>query len=349
MHKKYRNNLPSRLFLSALGHMRSHARLPGHHSVRFLSKTIVLQLCLNIFLVVVLSLKIKFPNNEISFQRSDGCTVVIQAYNKNRFTLLQSILYPYETSEFVKHIIIKTNYSLTDFGYQLANMRKLKILKSDVLSLNNRFSIPHKFKRTCNIVADDDIFIEVQELFFIYQIWRKNQDKLVGPFVRLVSEESSIKRGQLNARNSTKLVYQDSSGEYNIVLTKLMFLHQTFLDHYLSKSMGKLRNVVDKFGNCEDIAINFSATMLHGSPLHVDASPNDFGDSRNSGPEYARLVASGIGARQNHWNTRQTCSNEIYGIIRRLPLIQTESFARFTGEHSLCWTGTEHVYCRNRP
>ncbi len=133
MHKKYRNNLPSRLFLWALGHIRSHARLPGHHSVRFLSRTILLQLCLNIFLVVVLSLKVKFPNNEMSFQRSDGCTVVIQAYNKNRFALLQSILHPYETSEFVKHIIIKTNYSFTDFAHQFANTRKLKIIKTDVL------------------------------------------------------------------------------------------------------------------------------------------------------------------------------------------------------------------------
>lgn len=330
--------------------MRTPARLHGR-AVKFLSKTVVLKLCLIIYLTVAVSRNIKFPNNEISSQRSDGCTVVLQAYNKNRFKLLQSILYPYETSEFVKHIIIKTNYSVSfDFPYQLANTRKLKILKTDVMSLNNRFAVPHKFRGTCNIIADDDISIEAQELLFIYQIWRKNQDKLVGPFVRLVSEESSIKRGQFNARNNAKkLVYRDSSEEYNIVLTKLMFLHQEFLDHYLSKSMGKLRNVVDKFGNCEDIAINFSATMLHGSPLHVDASPHDFGDSRNSGPEYARIVSSGIGARQNHWNTRQDCSNEIYGIIRKLPLIQIESFARFTGEYSLCWTGTEHVYCRNRP
>ncbi len=344
------SNSLGRIFLCALGHMSSPARLHGRHTVRFLSKTIVLQLCLNIFLVVMLSLKIKFPNSEMSFQRSDGCTVVIQAYNKNRFELLQSILYPYETSEFVKHIIIKTNYSISNFAYQFANIRKLEILKTDVLSLNNRFAIPPKFKSACNIVADDDIFIEAQELFFIYQVWRNNQDKLVGPFVRLVSEESSIKRSQLNARNNTmKLVYQDSSGEYNIVLTKLMFLHQTFLDHYLSKSMKILRNVVDKFGNCEDIAINFSATMIHGSPLHVDVRPNDFGDSRNYGPRYAGIVAGGIGARHNHWNARQICSNEIYHIIRKLPLIKIESFAKFAGEHSLCWTGTEHVYCRNRP
>ena len=127
------SNSLGRIFLCALGHMSSPARLHGRHTVRFLSRTILLQLCLNIFLVVVLSLKVKFPNNEMSFQRSDGCTVVIQAYNKNRFALLQSILHPYETSEFVKHIIIKTNYSFTDFAHQFANTRKLKIIKTDVL------------------------------------------------------------------------------------------------------------------------------------------------------------------------------------------------------------------------
>lgn len=328
--------------------MRSAAILHGRHTMGFLSKVVIFQLCLIIYLMFPPRMNTGFQNDKINSQESDGCTVVIQAYNKNRFVLLRQILYPYENAPFVKYIVIKTNYSITDLAVHLSKTRRLKILSTDILSLNSRFAIPYKFQSVCNIIADDDIFIEPQELSLIYQVWHRNQDKLVGPFVRLVSEDSSIQGDQLAASNTkNKLVYQDSSLEYNIVLTKLMILHNKFLEHYLSKGMGKLRSIVDKFRNCEDIAINFSATILHGSPMHVDANPGDLGDSRNSGRQFARFVAHGIGARQSHWDTRQVCSNELYHVLNRLPLIQTQTVTRFKGEHSLCWKGTERVYCRD--
>lgn len=283
--------------------------------------------------------------------RDDGCTVVIQAFNKNRMMFLNDILEPYMASAFVETVVIKTNYTSEEVASHIGSSShhtrggRVNILQTHDMSLNSRFVIPQKFQRKCVIIADDDVSIEVQDLFLMYQVWEQNQDKLVGPFVRLISDDPNLSRKDFSSEKT--LVYQDSSEAYNIVLTKLMFINKAYLDHYLSRCMTQIRKVVDELKNCEDIAINFSAALLSGLPLHVDISPSDLGDSRNSGNEYQSLVVNGIGAQKGHWETRQSCSNQIFKLLNVLPAVQNRSVMKFSGEHSLCWSGTRKIFCRN--
>jgi glucuronyl/N-acetylglucosaminyl transferase EXT2/alpha-1,4-N-acetylglucosaminyltransferase EXTL3 len=51
---------------------------------------------------------------------------------------------------------------------------------------------------------------------------------------------------------------------YNLVLSGLAFTHMSFLEYYHSDDqlIENLRSYVDRFSNCEDIALNFVASML---------------------------------------------------------------------------------------
>lgn len=79
------------------------------------------------------------------------------------------------------------------------------------------------------------------------QVWRENQQRIVGFFPRTHSY-------QLETRS---WIYTKNQHKYSIMLTKIMILATDYLYRYSCEMPAGVREYVDKGMNCEDIAMNF--------------------------------------------------------------------------------------------
>ena len=102
------------------------------------------------------------------------------------------------------------------------------------------------------------------------------------------------------------------------MITNLAFAHIRFLDYYSSEEpvMTKIRNFVDDHMNCEDIAMNYVATLLTGEePLLV------FGDS----PFVNMNPPNGISQHAGHFQTRSRCLDHFADLIGCFPLLEAST------------------------
>lgn len=274
--------------------------------------------------------------------RENYCDVIIEAFNEDRFPLLARIINQYRTCHCIKSVYLRTNFStrLTQRFLHDVHPSTYQLIVTQSDSLNERFRIPTRSTSSCVIIADDDILVSADDLTLLHQVWLDSPYSLVGPFSRKIS----------SLRNEpSALVYEDSSSEYNLILTKLLFVHKMYMERYHSKRFRDLRQIVDEFHNCEDIAINIVAALLNGHPLHVDVRPLDLGDSRNDNTDLYAIRRRGIGLLPNHWARRHECFRRMFRLYHHLPRLQTVSVNKFIGENSLCFHAGEKIPCRDIP
>jgi hypothetical protein len=79
------------------------------------------------------------------------------------------------------------------------------------------------------------------------QVWRENQQRIVGFFPRAHSYQLE----------SHSWIYTKNQRKYSIMLTKIMILATDYLYRYSCEMPAGVREYVDKGMNCEDIAMNF--------------------------------------------------------------------------------------------
>lgn len=154
-------------------------------------------------------------------------------------------------------------------------------------SLNNRFFAPGNLTE-CVYVCDDDMKITEEQLIRGFHIWRGHARRLVGFFPR---------------KWTTTAPYYSTRIEdgYNIVLTKGLYTHRYFLYMYVHLLPKRLKDIVDKWNNCEDILFNMMVTGYSGvAPLQalVEGSILDMGHD-------------GISRRGNHYSIRYKCVKEL--------------------------------------
>lgn len=286
-------------------------------------------------------------DKSLSWPQIDGkpseyyCDVIIEAFNIDRFPLLSRIIYQYRACHCIRSIYLRTNFSAKTTQAFLHDVHPstYEIVMTRSKSLNERFRRPTLSTSSCVIISDDDILVSVDDLLLLHEVWLSNPYSLVGPFSRKVS---------LSRVQGTDIVYEDSSSEYNLLLTKLLVVHKAYMDRYHSKSFRDLRSVVDQFQNCEDIAMNIVASLLNGYPIHVDIQPMDLGDSRND-KDLEVIKRNGLGMRTFHWAKRHECFQHIFRLYPHIPRLQNFSVVRFAGDHSLCHHAEEQILCRDIP
>lgn len=119
-------------------------------------------------------------------------------------------------------------------------------------SLNNRY-LAADLREDCVYICDDDIYLPEHSFRAGFEAWKQNPARLVGFYPRLwtaVPGAYSV----------------DISSGYNIVLTKGMFAHRSFLTAYSLFVPKRLADVVDEYMNCEDILFNMMAVGMTGLP-----------------------------------------------------------------------------------
>ena len=122
-------------------------------------------------------------------------------------------------------------------------------------SLNNRF-LPYSNIQTEAILSlDDDTHLRRDEIEFAFRTWREHRDQIVGfP-------------GRFHAWDDNGWSYNsNNSCELSMVLTGAAFFHKQYSYLYTYWQPQEVRDLVDEYLNCEDIALNFLVSHITRKP-----------------------------------------------------------------------------------
>jgi len=230
-----------------------------------------------------------------------GCTVLLNVYERRE--LAAALALHYASIPFVRAVLITwsgdaaCSESIMRYLSNWHQRAKIKFvhIRDD---LNERFSAVSHTNTDCNIVADDDIFVEEDHIRTVYEAWTRQPTRLVGIFPRDVSTMDGV------------LQYRSKPiGRYSIILTKFMLVNRMYLLAYTRMLPEGARDYVTSKKNCEDIALNFLVSYLTGlQPLHVSIPKHDYGGLK------------GIYTRPGHFSTRHTCVSAFSEIFNHTSL-----------------------------
>lgn len=202
---------------------------------------------------------------------------------------------------------------------------RLTVLTYPNSSLNNRFAVPPGVPTESICILDDDLQLTTKDLLLAYQVWKEHRNRIVGFFPRAIRDQNEI----LKYTSATE-------AGYHIILTKIFFLHVSYLELYTKE--GGMKAVVDQFHNCEDIAMNLFVSSVSGlGPLHIQTKVRDLGDSRNYyvNEEILNVSLVGLGNRPSHKGERDACVEKLVAIAGA-PHTTVYSIIPSSPEISLC-------------
>ncbi|XP_063696402.1 exostosin-3 [Culicoides brevitarsis] len=174
-------------------------------------------------------------------------------------------------------------------------------------SLNNRF-LPYDVIETEAILSvDDDAHLRHDEILFGFRVWRENRDRVVGFPGRFHAWDSNSH----NAWNYNS----NYSCELSMVLTGAAFLHKYYAYLYTYWLPQAIRDKVDEFMNCEDIAMNFLVSHFTRKPPVKVTSRWTF---RCPGCPVS------LSEDDSHFQERHKCINFFTKVFGYTPLLNTQ-------------------------
>ncbi|KAF5227136.1 hypothetical protein FAUST_11969 [Fusarium austroamericanum] len=188
--------------------------------------------------------------------------------------------------------------------------------KSKKNSLNQKF-LPDPDYRTQGILLSDDDwnYNTTGDLEYAFQQWRRaGMHRLTGAFARCWT---------LNEVTETPMYSFNCKGQdtYSMILTGMAFTHISYLEYYHSEDdiMTSVREFVDETFNCEDIALNFVASMLTcEGPLLVLGK--DKLDNQHA--------SSGISSKPGHILRRSKCLKKFVDLFGYMPLHEVQGYLK---------------------
>ncbi|KAI6242168.1 Exostosin-like 3 [Aphelenchoides fujianensis] len=122
-------------------------------------------------------------------------------------------------------------------------------------SLNNRF-LPYDQIRTEAVLSlDDDIDFKAPEIVFAFRVWRENR-----------SGSSGCPPATTRAYGDELFYNSNHTCQLSMILTGAAFLHKSYLYAYSNQMPAIIREKVDEWMNCEDLAMNFLVAHLTRRP-----------------------------------------------------------------------------------
>ncbi|XP_054724927.1 LOW QUALITY PROTEIN: exostosin-3-like [Uloborus diversus] len=133
----------------------------------------------------------------------------------------------------------------------------IHVIKAKKNSLNNRF-LPYDTIETEAILSvDDDAHLRHDEIVFGFRVWREARERIVG-FPGRYHAWDTLNGGWLYNSNY--------SCELSMVLTGAAFFHKYYTYLYSYSMPQVIREKVDEYMNCEDIAMNFLVSHVTRKP-----------------------------------------------------------------------------------
>ncbi|XP_071804168.1 exostosin-like 3 [Asterias amurensis] len=134
----------------------------------------------------------------------------------------------------------------------------IKVVRTKRNSLNNRFLPYDEIETEAILSLDDDAHLRHDEILFGFRVWRENREQIVGFPGRYHAWDVNQNNGFLYNSNY--------SCELSMVLTGAAFFHKYYAYLYSNIMPQVIRDKVDEYMNCEDIAMNFLVSHVTRKP-----------------------------------------------------------------------------------
>jgi len=183
---------------------------------------------------------------------------------------------------------------------------EILVIKTVANSLNNRFLPFDAIETEAVLSVDDDAHLRHDEIIFGFRVWRENRDRLVGFPGRFHAWD--LEHGGWNYNSNY-------SCELSMVLTGAAFYHKYYSYIYTHVMPEIIRDTVDTFMNCEDLALNFLISHITRKPPVKVTSRWTF---RCPG------CPSTLSEDDSHFQERHKCMNLFTQVYGYMPLLYTQ-------------------------
>lgn len=180
------------------------------------------------------------------------------------------------------------------------------VVKANRNSLNNRF-LPYEAIETEAVLSvDDDAHLRHDEIMFGFRVWREQRDRVVGFPGRYHAWDLNHGGWLYNSNYSCEL---------SMVLTGAAFFHKYYTYLYSYWLPQAVRDKVDEYMNCEDIAMNFLVSHVTRKPPVKVTSRWTF---RCPGCPVS------LSEDDTHFQERHKCINFFTEVFGYMPLLNTQ-------------------------
>ncbi|EFN78322.1 exostosin-3 [Harpegnathos saltator] len=183
----------------------------------------------------------------------------------------------------------------------------IHVIKAPRNSLNNRFLPFDAIETEAVLSVDDDAHLRHDEIMFGFRVWREHRDRVVGFPGRFHAWDQNYH----NAWNYNS----NYSCELSMVLTGAAFIHKHYTYLYTHWLPQAIRDKVDEYMNCEDIAMNFLISHITRKPPVKVTSRWTF---RCPGCPVS------LSEDDTHFQERHKCINFFSQVFGYMPLLNTQ-------------------------
>ncbi|XP_058810381.1 exostosin-2 [Phymastichus coffea] len=257
-----------------------------------------------------ISTSVPFVPSPSAVSKNNGFTAVVLTYDRvdSLFTLLEKLA---KIPSLVKILVIWNNeYKLPPRSSKWPKISKpMKVLHTEKNLLSNRFYPYQEIETEAVLSIDDDILMLTEdEIEFAYEVWKEFPDRIVGFPSRMHVWD--------NKTNCWK--YESEwTNHISMVLTGAAFYHKYWNYAYTIHLPESVKEWVDYYMNCEDIAMNFLVSnMTNKAPIKVTAK------KKFRCPECVSTEM--LSADSKHMIQRSECVNKFSSAFGRIPLIPVE-------------------------
>lgn len=182
----------------------------------------------------------------------------------------------------------------------------IEVVRAKKNSLNNRFLPFSSIETEAVLSVDDDTHLRHDEIVFGFRVWREARDRIVGFPGRYHAWDVNHKSWYYNSNHSCEL---------SMVLMGAAFFHKYYSYLYTYVMPQAIRDQVDEYMNCEDIAMNFLVSHITRKPPLKVTSRWTF---RCPG------CTVSLSHDNSHFEERHTCLNFFVRVYGYMPLLYTQ-------------------------
>ncbi|XP_042902881.1 exostosin-3 [Parasteatoda tepidariorum] len=182
----------------------------------------------------------------------------------------------------------------------------IHVIKAKKNSLNNRFLPFDVIETEAVLSVDDDAHLRHDEIVFGFRVWREARDRIVGFPGRYHAWYSLNGGWHYNSNYSCEL---------SMVLTGAAFFHKYYTYLYSYSMPQVIRDKVDEYMNCEDIAMNFLVSHVTRKPPIKVTSRWTF---RCPGCPVS------LSEEDSHFQERHRCIDFFSQVYGYMPLLNTQ-------------------------
>lgn len=182
----------------------------------------------------------------------------------------------------------------------------IEVVRAKKNSLNNRFLPFSSIETEAVLSVDDDTHLRHDEIVFGFRVWREARDRIVGFPGRYHAWDVGHKSWYYNSNYSCEL---------SMVLMGAAFFHKYYSYVYTYVMPQAIRDKVDEYMNCEDIAMNFLVSHITRKPPLKVTSRWTF---RCPG------CTVSLSEDNSHFQERHTCLNFFVKVYGYMPLLYTQ-------------------------